>query len=194
MRMTNKAWQKETATTIKNCFAHCGFSSSIIEEEVKDISLQPPEEWDTVAPEICLEDFITCDGRVMTAGILSDEEILDSVSESNERDGYETEDPNNITCTQLVSIREARIAFNTLRNFIEQTSKSEEKEFSALCILDNARDKEQPHLKQKKNYWFLSISFLNKFIDYLCNLNLYLYVFDFLLTVRVLPNSKQVTA
>ncbi|XP_044586102.1 tigger transposable element-derived protein 6-like [Cotesia glomerata] len=150
MRMADKAWRNVTATTIKNCFAHCGFSSSIIEEEVEDISLQPPEEWDTVVPEICFEDFITCDDGVMTAGILSDEEILNSVSKSNERDEYEIEDPSNITCTQLVSIKEARIALNTLRNFIEQTSISEEKEFSALCILDNAIDKEQPYLKQKK--------------------------------------------
>lgn len=76
MRMTDKAWRKVTAATIKNCFGHCGFSSSTT-EEVEDDSLRPPEEWNTIAPGICFDDFITCDDGVMTAGKLSDEEILD---------------------------------------------------------------------------------------------------------------------
>ncbi|GBO99621.1 Tigger transposable element-derived protein 6 [Eumeta japonica] len=43
MRIADKAWRNITATTIKNCYVHCGFSLSLTEEaETENIS--PPAE------------------------------------------------------------------------------------------------------------------------------------------------------
>lgn len=58
------------------------------------------------------------------------------------------------SCAPGVSIKEARIALTALGNFMEQTSNSDEQEFSTLCTLDNAINIEQSsYLQQKKiNY------------------------------------------
>ncbi|KAL4720194.1 hypothetical protein ACJJTC_014508 [Scirpophaga incertulas] len=99
---------------------------------------------------ISFEDFVSCDDGVMTAGTLSEDEIIDSVAQKNDINDLRYIEDVNSTCAPWVSIKEARTALNTLRNFIEQTSNSEE-EFSALYRLDNAIDREQPnYLKQKK--------------------------------------------
>ncbi|CAH2090464.1 unnamed protein product [Euphydryas editha] len=83
MRMVNKVWRNVTATTIKNCYVHCGFSSSSTEEaETEDIS--PPAEWNTLVSESgSFENFVTCDDRV-TAETLSDDEIIDSVAQKTD--------------------------------------------------------------------------------------------------------------
>lgn len=147
-----------------NCYVHCGFSSSsTVVAETEDISISPPAEWNAVVSEsgISFEDFVSCDDGVMTAGTLSDDEIIDSVAQKTDTNDLDDIEDVNSTCAPWVSIKEARTALNTLRNFIEQTSNSEEEEFSALYRLDNAIDREQPnYLKQKKILTFLMPYFL----------------------------------
>ncbi|CAG9796333.1 unnamed protein product [Diatraea saccharalis] len=105
------------------------FSSSSTEEtETEDISI--PAEWNTVVSEsgISFEDFVMCDDGVMTAGTLTADEIINSVAQKiDTNDLDDIENSNNTTCAPWVSIKEARTALNTLRNFIEQTSNFEEK-------------------------------------------------------------------
>lgn len=78
-------------------------------------------------------DFDTCDDGVMTAGTLSDDEIIDSLAQKTDtNDLDDIEDSYNTTSAPSVSIKEARTALNILRIFIEQTSNSDEQEFSYL--------------------------------------------------------------
>ncbi|CAG4935600.1 unnamed protein product [Colias eurytheme] len=87
MRMADKAWRNVTATTIKNCYVHCGFSSSsTVVNKTEDISISPPAEWNAVVSEsgISFEDFVSCDDGVKTAGTLSDDEIIDSVAQKTD--------------------------------------------------------------------------------------------------------------
>lgn len=102
----------------------------------------------------------------MTAGKLSDDEIIDSVAQKTDtNDLDDIEDSNNTTSASWVSIKEARTALNTLPTFIEQAN-SEEQEFSALYTLDNAIDREQPNcLKQKKitDFFFAYFCILRMF-------------------------------
>lgn len=158
-----------TATTIKNCYVHCDFSSSsTVVAETEDISILPPAEWNAVVSEsgISFEDFFSCDDGIITAGTLSDDEIIDSVAQKTDTNDLDDIEDVNSTCTLWVSIEEARTALNTLRVFIEQTSSSEDEKFSALYRLDNAIDREQPnYLKQKKILTFLCHIFILKWFE-----------------------------
>ncbi|CAH2092897.1 unnamed protein product [Euphydryas editha] len=85
MRMADKAWRNVTPLAVKNCFRTCGFSSEpqeIIEEEDNNVA----EEWNKhmSGSNVSFEDFVTCDDEVVTAGTLTEEEILESVDISPE--------------------------------------------------------------------------------------------------------------
>ncbi|GBP91209.1 hypothetical protein EVAR_68772_1 [Eumeta japonica] len=55
-------------------------------EEAETENISPPAGWNTVVSEsgIFFEGFVTCDDGVMTAGTLSDDEIIDSVVQKND--------------------------------------------------------------------------------------------------------------
>ncbi|GBP64334.1 hypothetical protein EVAR_88287_1 [Eumeta japonica] len=86
MRMADKTWRNITATTIKICYVHCGFSSSPTEEAETVNILPPPVEWNTVVSEsgMSLRDFVMCDDGVMIDGTLFDDEIIDSIGQKTD--------------------------------------------------------------------------------------------------------------
>ncbi|KAK9882294.1 hypothetical protein WA026_020403 [Henosepilachna vigintioctopunctata] len=97
-----------------------GFPSEpqeIIEEEDNNV----PEEWNKhmSGSNITFEDFVTCDDEIVTAGTLTEEEILESVNNCFESDkDDEFDDPQ--TSSTRVSINEAKRAVTTVQSFIEQ--------------------------------------------------------------------------
>ncbi|GBP11124.1 hypothetical protein EVAR_79778_1 [Eumeta japonica] len=150
---------------MKNCYVHCGFSSSPTEAENENIS--PPADWYTVVSEsgLSFEDFVKCDDGVTVAGTLSDDEMIDSVAQKTDtNDLDDIEDSDNTTYAPWVSIKEARTALN-FTDFIEQTNNTEEQEFSALYALENAIDREQPNYLKQKNTDFFNATYI--FVFYL---------------------------
>lgn len=136
MRMVDKAWRNVTPLAVKNCFRTCGFSSEpqeIIEEEDNNV----PEEWNKhmSGSNITFEDFVTCDDEVVTAGTLTEKEILESVNNCIESDKDDDFNDEPQTSSTSVSINEAKTALTTVRSFIEQCNNIKDNVFSSLFII-----------------------------------------------------------
>ncbi|XP_046750601.1 tigger transposable element-derived protein 6-like [Diprion similis] len=120
MRMADESWRNVTKKTIENCFKTCGFCSQA-EDDLE------------VEPEPVLNDDIEANCK-----------------DTNENDVDEDEnDEEPIVAEPPVSLKQAKTAFITVRNFIEKSINIDDNVFAALFAVENAIDC-QHKLKQSK--------------------------------------------
>ncbi|XP_054745683.1 tigger transposable element-derived protein 6-like [Anastrepha obliqua] len=118
IRMAYKAWDNVKQPTIVNCFATCGFvhSSNIL---TTNDCVQDSEEWLVVKNHFNLDerfdDFVTFDDNVSTTGLITDDDIVDSVLNRNTVDTVvEDEEIENI-----ITAKEAKQMVEKLQIFLE---------------------------------------------------------------------------
>lgn len=156
MRFADKAWRKIEKQTIVNCFGKAGFSSTSGPFIASDSEQAHAEMvlWTTLSDklqipdEATFQDFASVDSEALTCMQPTDQAIIEECLEkTNETDdgGDEIDEPKN-----LVSLKDAKNAFETLRLFVEQTEGVESEIFSALHSIERVIDLRNPLLVQKK--------------------------------------------
>lgn len=80
-----------------------------------------PEEWNKhmSGSNITFEDFVNCDDEVVTAGTLTEEEILESVNNCIESDNDDDFNDEPQMPSTSVSTNEAKSALKTVRSFTD---------------------------------------------------------------------------
>ncbi|XP_072155736.1 tigger transposable element-derived protein 6-like [Bemisia tabaci] len=162
MRMIDKSWRNVKQSTIRNCFKSCGFisdDSSDSEPTGEDNELA---EWDSLGTHFMLEgcsfeDFVAIDNEVAVTGLLSDEDILASVSADNNEE-IDEEDDEPLVTKPVVPNKQAKSILTTLRDFVEQLPNVSDDVFSALVTLENEVDRHRlQHLQQSRITQFFKI-------------------------------------
>jgi len=145
MRIVDKTWRNVTTTTIVNCFRSCGF---VLDAEEDDIFIPIIEntvtdgEWALITnrygiTEETFENFVEIDEDVAVSGILTDDDITNSVRGTADVDDVEEELSEPVP---RVSVKKAKAALTLLRTFIEQSSNVDDKVYSALNVVENTID------------------------------------------------------
>lgn len=133
IEMIATAWMRVSAETIRNCFAHAGFSPVITQvsplvNEFDEMDSVPLAEWikqfhnttedNTVEANYPdWELFITIDENVSTAGELSDAQIVANANSSSNFDEIEESD-SDPAVTQVPTINDAFAAIVTIKKFL----------------------------------------------------------------------------
>ena len=147
------AWGDVPATTIRNCFHHCGLSSTdepIVpteEEEEREDQEQEGENTSsednlidrlselvlgsTPTPVEVMEEWVDCDNDISTVGNLTDAEIIQLAQSANCND--EDEDD---TVIQKPSVTEVRKALKCLQDF-SLCSQLQDGVLDAITALEN---------------------------------------------------------
>lgn len=146
MRIVDKTWRNVTTTTIVNCFRSCGF---VLEAE-KDDTLMPiientdtdDREWARITSrygiaEETFDDFVEIDNDVAISGILTDDDITDSVRGTEDVNDVEEVSSEPV---HRVSMKQAAAALILLRTFTEQLSNVDDKVYAALNVVENTID------------------------------------------------------
>lgn len=146
MRIVDKTWRNVTTTTIVNCFRSCGF---VLEAE-KDDTLMPiikntdtdDREWARITSrygiaEETFDDFVEIDNDVAISGILTDDDITDSVRGTEDVDDVEEVSSEPV---HRVSMKQAAAALILLRTFTVQLSNVDDKVYAALNVVENTID------------------------------------------------------
>jgi len=144
MRTVDKAWRNIT-TTIVNCFRSSGFLFGAGEDDtlipIIDNTVTN-REWALITShcgimEEPFENFVEIDRNVAVSGILTDNEIIDSVRDTIVVDDVDEE------LSELVphvSVKQAKAALTLLRTFTEQSSHVDDKVYCALNVVENTID------------------------------------------------------
>ena len=142
MRMVDKAWRKVSEVTIADCFKKAGFpavSNLQPEEELPSIDMG---DWDRVVSHlditgpdvISFQDFVSFDDNVAVSGTLTDDEIVQEVTGTEE--STTDDDPNETEPEPAPTGQEVRSALNILRRFTEFSPQTAAAEFNSLHTLE----------------------------------------------------------
>ena len=71
------SWDAVTPSTLSGCFKHCGFvKESSIEHELNEVLA-------SVSNEVSLDDYLEVDEQVVTSEFMSDDDIVESIQDTN---------------------------------------------------------------------------------------------------------------
>jgi len=112
--LLTQSWNEITVETIKNCFSHAGFlttvQSSSTSLNIQENNFDYPN----------FENFVDIDTEVATTGILSDEDIVNTISKPNEEEEEEEEitdeDKDYLTVDEAYKSLENIVNFSLLNN------------------------------------------------------------------------------
>ena len=149
-RMSKVAWEKVTKKTIQNCFKKSGFIknntvessdeiNAIIENELEQNFIS--DVYNEIEKEISFEDYVTFDDNLSICGELTDDDILQSVTEIED---------NNSSSDSETEVEEA--IFSTTEAFqnLKKIRRYFESQEEASDILFNSLDKIDEFVLQKK--------------------------------------------
>lgn len=171
MRMADKSWRNVTKKTIENCFKACEFG--LRAEDDLEVEPEPvfdnieAVEWTRVcthsnAENVRFEDFVNIDDDVAVTGLMTDSDLIDSVSkDTNGNDvGEDENDEEPVVAEPPLSLKQAKTALTTVRTFIEKCINIDDNVFAALFAVENAIDY-QHKFKQSKITDFFQNSVTN---------------------------------
>ena len=95
LRMLRSAWSRVRRETIANCFRHAEFTapSHSPNELENDVLVEGPEDLDNeheLPTGVMFEDYIAVDDTIIPTGVLTDDEIIESITNP---DGPDLDDP-----------------------------------------------------------------------------------------------------
>ena len=114
MHMLKVAWKDVKLATITNCFRKAGFSLHLAEEN-PTLDNQHPEEM----TQTQFDEFVDIDSNLQCHGVLTDEDIINSVRQTSEDPDSDDDDS---TPEPLTTSREAYIALKKVRSYFEQNN------------------------------------------------------------------------
>lgn len=158
MRLIDKCWRNITRQTVVNCFKTCGFGEHEpveIGTEEGPVNINIESAWDVVTAQLpttndpTFEEFAYVDEGVAVTGMLSDSDIVESITAKD--DDEDEEEHDNSEDEADITPKEARIAVNKLRSFLEKTNDVPDTVFSSVVVIENLIDSRAANsLKQKK--------------------------------------------
>ncbi|CAG9558536.1 unnamed protein product [Danaus chrysippus] len=119
IEMLTTAWARVTADTIKKCFSHAGFGKfstiNTNDEDSDDVMDNLPlARLSSAEPTVTdWETYVNIDDQVITTDNLTDNEIIESVLQTQEQE-HEEEDCN---VNEIPTIRDALCAITTLKKY-----------------------------------------------------------------------------
>ncbi|KAK8781979.1 hypothetical protein V5799_016681 [Amblyomma americanum] len=138
LEMLYGSWNEVRQSTIRNCFAECGFVLPAVEDEVQpDESLvELDKTWDRLAPPgIAFDDSVSADEILAVAPELTDQEIVDRVvvpedNSSSHIEGDSERDEPPISCADAADMA------RRLKGYFEKLpmTKTAEVEKALLCM------------------------------------------------------------
>jgi len=150
IRLADKSWRNVSQQTIINCFKICGFSlqkENFEEQSGPVINHSVKTEWSQVLSHyniqsITFEDFVECDDDVLVTELLTDTEIIETITQTDEDKVEDIDDEELFVMEPQVSINQARKTVNVLRSFIKKCNDIEDNVYSSLVIIENVIDQQ----------------------------------------------------
>jgi len=90
--MLTATWEKVTAMTISNCFSHAGFKNSVLESHDEFVDIQNKVDQLGVQLPIPFDKFVTLDDEIITAEVMSEDAIVQSVMDIPEDEIQDNDD------------------------------------------------------------------------------------------------------
>lgn len=143
-RMLNKAWNQVTQQTIRNCFRKAGFNNEKTNVEVAteelnlDIGLSVvTERWREVATDVSYNTYVDVDSEVAVCGELTEEEIVQQVTQKHDLSDDEYEGEDGVTEEPVPTSSEALKMVGNLRRFIEYQANVSDDLFHAINKIED---------------------------------------------------------
>ncbi|CAG5036815.1 unnamed protein product [Parnassius apollo] len=120
--MTTTAWARVTPGTIKKCFLHTGFGNfsnlnttdDDSDDELDNLPLARLSSAEATVTD--WETYVNIDDQVITTDNLTDNEIIESVLQTQEKEDEEEEE--DCSLNEIPTTRDALCAITTLKMFI----------------------------------------------------------------------------
>lgn len=154
----HKAWDKVTWSTIFNCFRSCGFrKNQIITINNTEEPVSIDENWNQVTSNVNVifsEYARVLDENVIVCGQMSDDDIADSVTCTNDdNDNNNTSDcENDAKESEIIDGKQAKNILDDLRCFVESFLNVPDDIFRALDKINNFVDKNFDLIAKKQQY------------------------------------------
>lgn len=153
MNIADRAWNNVSCSTIRNCFATCGFYENIqVQSNICDAIIPTTDEWNRACGDsenVSFDDFIHLDDDVAVIGMLTEDEIINNNIQSDESDNDDNTVNNENVVMKRLTYKQAKDNIDTLRYYLTTTEISSDI-FLALNTLENAIDNAKIIYKQKK--------------------------------------------